>query len=722
MIHTIISSLRILYIRYRQYMLVGSVLLRFSIPLQLQGPVPTPGILDSSGGRLGEKKTQDQPRYLPLTTVPSDLQRRIIHREDRRFGRHPGIDPIALARALWNNRHRPQSIQGASTLHTQILKNHDRLHTNHKKRTRLTKIMEFARAPRLALWYSKEELITMWANTVPFGNGIIGFERAARHFFSQPVDKINAHQRFALFVMARNPRIYHPFTNPDRFHTRFDRMWRECIKKDLCEDENVYTTYGPRIVPTNITNSLSSGIKIHFKPLTPPHRAGYITNTLTTRPSQRLDTNKKTNGLTNQHTSTHYIRTTIDTQLSDAIFSRMRQVVASYHHRRVSDAAVIVIDHRKHEVKALLGGIDFWSETGGQVNAVFARNQPGSALKPFVYLGAVLQGRSLDSTILDIRRSYQTAEGLPYEPHNIDLEEWGAMTLAHALATSRNTPAVEITNRVGLTTIDALFRHLKLNLTQPKEHYGLALSLGAPDIRLWDLVHSYGIFVHHGLRCSSALIQGDVTRCEPKVSKNASKIIDNVLRSRALRRATFPLYGNLDYPDGRVGLKTGTSRNFSDNWLIIRTDHYLIGIWVGNKNGSPMHEVTGSMGAGEIGQHIIALLEPEIESQRLSIEPLPSFSRSVGFEYPHITNREISSPLPGPYKLLPGQTSISLPLHAFVPEGEEFWWEIHIDQTQKRYGGEQKSLYLKPGTVKIHLIDKTGTIHASRSLTILPAH
>jgi len=715
------SSLSRFWRHHRPWISLSSIIIiRCLLPIHLNGPTPTPIILDSSWWRLGEQATPNQAKYIPRTTIPDDLRQWIIHREDRRLWRHPGIDPIALTRAIWHNLHNPHAIQGASTLHAQIIKNHDRLTSNQKKRTIRTKIMEFARAPRLASWYTTTELLTMRTNTVPFGNGIIGFERASRQFFSQSLSDISPYQRFALFVMARNPTVYHPFTNPDVFRSRYNRMLTACIRAALCPDNSQssqnwpYAFTGADVVSWLITT-------LTFSPLSPPNRAGYITNTLTTRPSQRMTIQQKQDQSVHQNREKTHIRTTIDSPLSDAIFARMRQVVASYHHRRVWDAAVIVIDHTTHEVKALLGGIDFWSETGWQVNAVFARNQPWSALKPFVYLGAVLQGRSLDTTILDIRRSYQTQEGLPYEPHNIDLEERWAMTLAHALATSRNTPAVDITNRIWLTTIDSLFRHVNLNLTQPKEHYGLALSLGAPDIRLRDLVHSYGIFAHHGIRCSSALIQGDVIQCTPKVSKDASRIIDTALRSRALRRASFPLYGTLDYPDGRVGLKTGTSRNFSDNWLILWTDRYLIGIWVGNKDWSPMHEVTWSMGAWEIGQHIIALLEPEIEAQRLSIEPLPTFTRTPWFAKPMVSDREIATPLAWAYKILPWQTDISLPLHAFVPDANDFSWEIHTSQGNKEYWSWTHSIRLQAWAITIILRDASGQQRASRSLTIIPA-
>lgn len=238
------------------------------------------------------------------------------------------------------------------------------------------------------------------------------------------------------------------------------------------------------------------------------------------------------------------------------------------------------------------------------------------------------------------------------------------MSVAEALAESLNVPAVKTASEVGVDKLLNFFRNdLRITtLDKNADHYGLALTLGDGDISLYQLVRAYSVFTHAGELCDLTLFPHQTQVCKHIVDSKYTAMIESILSNRLLRFPSFPMFSNLDFPDRFVALKSGTSRKFSDNRVLGYTDHYLIGIRVGNKDGSPMKGVTGVSGAGDLFKKIVEELESKQEN--FIQNPLPTEQKSA--DYIQITNPlnesvyKISDLIPAQYQSLALQFSSNI--------------------------------------------------------------
>lgn len=242
------------------------------------------------------------------------------------------------------------------------------------------------------------------------------------------------------------------------------------------------------------------------------------------------------------------------------------------------------------KVRVLIGGANY-SGNAGQVNVIFAPRQVGSTMKPFTYLlGIMNQGHTMSDTILDAPAGYLTADGNPYEPKNYSLKYRGTITLAEALAGSINVPAVKIAQEVGVVTLLKFVQSLGVtSLQESADYYGLALTLGVGEINLWELLRAYTIFADEGKLHDFSFLESSIPKNGKYIAppEAISQIVET-LSSHIYKSEEFPLGSALDFGEGKVFVKTGTSRNFRDNYAIGFSENYLIGVWTGNKDGTNM--------------------------------------------------------------------------------------------------------------------------------------
>ena len=343
--------------------------------------------------------------------------------------------------------------------------------------------------------------------------------------------------------------------------------------------------------------------------------------------------------------------TSIDSGLTRRIEAIADSIRTGLQYRNVSDYGILVVDRTTMKVRVLIGGADYAGKAG-QVNAVFAPRQVGSTMKPFTYLlGIETRGHSMSDTILDAPASYLTADGNPYEPKNYTLSYRGNISLSEALAGSVNVPAVKIAQEVGAENLLAFVQSLGVtSLKESADHYGLALTLGVGEISLWELLRAYTIFADEGRLHDFSLVENTISETGKSIVKPESiaQIVDT-LSSHIYKSEEFPTGSALDFGEGKVFVKTGTSRNFRDNYAVGFTERYMIGVWTGNKDGSNMRGVSGATGAGEIFAAIVNELG-ESEGQVISesaresdISTMKPTAKKPFSEEP----LTISSPLPG---------------------------------------------------------------------------
>jgi penicillin-binding protein 1C len=279
--------------------------------------------------------------------------------------------------------------------------------------------------------------------------------------------------------------------------------------------------------------------------------------------------------------------------------------------RGVQHGALVALDNRTGEILAWVGSPDFWSDTAGQVDMVVSRRQPGSALKPFLYALALDRGYTPASSLPDVASTYDTPTG-PYRPRNYDRVFHGPVRLRDALASSFNVPAVELAHRLGPSPfLRTLHAAGFASLDRGADHYGIGLALGNGDVTLLEVANAYRALVNRGVwrpvRWVLAPAGAPVAEQERRVvSAAAAALILDILSDPAARVPGFGLVTPFDFPFP-AAVKTGTSRNFTDNWAVAVTQGFTIAVWVGNFSGRPMRGVSGVSGAGPLLQRAVLM-------------------------------------------------------------------------------------------------------------------
>jgi penicillin-binding protein 1C len=499
------------------------------------------------------------------------------------------------------------------------------------------KIQEILLAIRIESRYSKREILLEYLNRVSFGRLSTGIGAASEAYFGKPLRSLTPAENLALLALVRNPSRYDPVREPEAFLKRMELVTNALetggvltpAQAEIVRHEPLVWTRPKPELPyvADLVKSIAKGEKTG---ILSPSESSEIAKNLT-------------NGTD--------LVTSVDSGLTRRIEDIADSIRTGLQYRNVSDYGILVVDRATMKVRVLIGGADYAGQAG-QVNAVFAPRQVGSTMKPFTYLlGIETHGHSMSDTILDAPASYLTADGNPYEPKNYSLGYRGNISLSEALAGSVNVPAVKMAQEVGVGNLLSFVRSLGVtSLRESADHYGLALTLGVGEISLWELLRAYTIFSDEGRLHDFSLIENTAPESGKSMAKPeaVSQIVD-ALSSHVFKSEEFPTGSALDFGEGKVFVKTGTSRNFRDNYAVGFTEKYLIGIWAGNKDGSNMRGVSGASGAGEIFAAIVGDLGesegrvvPESKRDPTIRTPKPPVGKPVSGE-----PLTISSPLPG---------------------------------------------------------------------------
>lgn len=585
--------------------------------------------------------------------IPEFLKEIFVAIEDKRFYWHNGIDYLWILRAIKNNMI-SQNKQWASTLENQIIRNQYWLN---EKRSYHLKIKEFIYSLALNKNYSKDEILTLYLNHINFWYLNFWVESATHFYYHKSLQNLTQAEMIGLLTLIKNPNKFDPLKQRKNFENRFsiilnslEKQWIVSpTEKKLISEEKLTFYSGKKAVLPYVVDF----IKTHTSPL------GEENNELPS-PIRR--------GIEGE------VFTTINLHLTQKIDSLAQNTLKNLTWKNVWDYGVLVVDKNTMEIKVMIGGTDYERENG-QVNATTAIRQPGSTLKPFLYaLYFQNFGKNPSSTILDLPVSYKTKDGYSYEPKNYSLTYAGEVTLAEALSQSINIPAVKILEEIGEENFLKFLKTIWVySLNKNAEYYGLSLALWSGEISLYELVRAYSIFAKDGEYCDMTIIdslpfQWDWINCKKIIDKKYTDMVAEILTNRYFKLAWFPINSNLDFPDREVFVKTGTSRNFKDNWTVWFTSQYLIWVWVGNKDGSEMKWVSGATGAGDIFKKIVYELDNE-----------KKYTPTVILEKESISYIKITSPLPSTiYKFNPSlpskQQQIALNFSSNIDFDEVKWY------------------------------------------------
>jgi penicillin-binding protein 1C len=554
--------------------------LALPVPPAVLGPDRALGVIveDRNGIPLRSTRAADgsDARWVPYDRIDPDVINAFVAVEDRRFWDHPGIDVLAVGRALRANLRAGRTVSGASTITMQL----GRL-LRPAERSWPGKVSQALWSLKLEAHLTKQQIMEQYLNRVHLGEGTVGVAAATALYFGATASELSVGQAATLAGLAHAPSRDNPHASPERAKRRQAVALARMRRLGFATNDDVARAG---------TESLASAGRV--SPFVAPH--------FTTRVLAWSEADRSTS-------SASRIRTSLDVELQRALEAEVRHTVDVLRDRRVEHAAAVVLDNATGEVLAWVGSPDFWSPKGGQTDMVVSARQPGSALKPFLYGLALDRGYTAASVLADIPKTYPTATG-PYQPRNYDRRFRGPVRAREALASSYNVPAVELASALGA---GAFLETLRLagfeSLNRDAEHYGLGLSLGNGDVTLIELANGFRALANGGewtpwtWHLASTGVAGSRAASESRrvISAPASAIVIDMLADPAARIPGFGVSTPFDFPFP-VAVKTGTSRHFTDNWAVGVTRAFTVAVWAGNFSGRAMEGVSGVTGAGPL--------------------------------------------------------------------------------------------------------------------------
>ena len=588
---------------------VGSLLLSVGfiasvfLPLDDTGFAPSRvtsvRILDKNGVLLREVLSEQdgRGRWCGLHEVAPSVIHAVIATEDSRFSSHPGVDPIALARAMMQNIRAGRIVSGGSTITMQVIRN-----VSHSDRTLMEKIREAWYALRLARMMTKEEILVQYLNRVPFGNQLYGIDAAARTYFGKPALQLSLAEASLLAAIPNSPALNEPYKHPERVRERqlyvLARMKSEGF---ITEEESERAGHEPLVIVPRTAQ---------FKA---PHFTTMILHQLT--PEQR--------------SSVSEVATTLDHSVQKSVELLLSAHIARLKKHNVTNGAAVVINNRTHSLVALVGSKDFFDTVSqGQVNGALALRQPGSTLKPFTYGLALENGMTASELLADIPRSNGNSD-VDFLPENYDKKYHGPVRMRIALACSYNVPAVRTLEQFGEEALlEKLHEAGFASLVQPSSFYGVGLTLGNGEVTLLELANAYSSLANSGSYNSLRLI--DSMRSVAGLSAifrlgdssfailpapgqrqvfppQVTYILIDILSDAQARAPAFGVNSSLSLPFA-CAAKTGTSKDYKDNWTVGFTPDFTVAVWVGNFDATPMKLVSGITGAAPLFRDIMLFL------------------------------------------------------------------------------------------------------------------
>lgn len=543
-------------------------------------------VFDRSGGLLQAFISDDDMWRIetPLSGISPHLRRAVLGFEDRWFYWHPGINPMALGRAFFQNARAGRVISGGSTMTMQIARMMEP-----KSRTLKSKFIEVLRAFQLELRYSKAELLQIYFNIAPYGGNIEGVAAAAWLYFGKEPSGLSLGEAALLAAIPNSPSLHRPDISPAGARAARRRVLERLLKQGVISRPDCQAALHEEI-PGGRQNL----------PRTAPHFC---------------------RDLRRDYPGEARLYSTLDRRIQETAEDLLRLHLTRLRPEGITNGAIVVIDNRNHDILAMVGSGDFDNRRhSGQVNGALAPRSPGSALKPFIYALAMQKGMISPARYLeDVPSDFSG-----YAPENFDRTFSGVVSARVALERSLNVPAVSLEAALGEDDLYALMERVDVDALRARDNYGLSIAIGGCEVSLLDLTSLYS-----ALGCSGEyvrprwLLSGQASAPVRIVDEGAAYLITDILTG--LRRPDLPACWEFTTLP-RVAWKTGTSYGHRDAWCIGYNPRYTIGVWIGNFSGAGAPGLVGAEVATPIlfelmnsvcrGQQIPWFIQPESVSLR----------------------------------------------------------------------------------------------------------
>jgi len=563
----------------------------------------TTKIFDRSGEHLLHEIHGEENRTLmQIKDLPSYVPHASVAIEDKNFYNHHGISWRGLLRAFFVNTIKGQRISGTSTLTQQLIKN--AVLTNERSLTRKAK--EILLSLQIERVFTKDQILQLYLNEIPYGPVVYGIESAAHYYFGKSAKDLTIDEAALLAAVPQAPDLYSPYGTGTRGDNRDLLVGRQHYILDQMAEQS-YITKDEAEAAKKIKTLKKLISRKEFN-IAAPHFVRYVQGQL----------NEKY-GQTNVERKGYKVITTLDWD---------KQVIAEEEVRKGVDergpkfgfnnGALISIDPKTGQVLAMVGSKDFSNkQIEGEFNVTLSPRQPGSSFKPIVYAAAFEKGYTPEMTLWDVNTTFKTDVG-NYDPKNYDFKEHGPISARSALQGSLNIPAVKMLYLTGVSRVLDFADKLGYTTLSDRSRFGLALVLGGAEVKLIDHANAYAAFANQGKQFPIASIlkvedADGITVDEWKssegnqiVDRDASLRITDVLADNNARAYVFGSKNFLTLPNRPAATKTGTTNNFKDAWTMGYTPNLVAGVWVGNNNNTEMKRgADGSQIAAPIWQNFM---------------------------------------------------------------------------------------------------------------------
>ena len=555
-------------------------------------------IYDRDGELLYDVFADQRRTPVSFDQMPLPLRQATIAIEDKNFYTHQGFDPLGIIRGALRSVFTGR-LQSGSTLTQQLVKN--TLLT--PKQTLARKIRELILTIQVESKYSKDEILQMYLNESPYGGTAWGVQAASEIYFHKPIAEVNLAEAAILAGLPQSPSRYSPLIGKAYVNRAKDvlRRMREDGYVSKEEEDAAIKEVEEMIIIGNGKNLLA------------PHFVFYVRDELEERYGERV---VEQGGLR--------VTTSLDLDVQEEAQSIVSEEIAKVEHLKITNGGAVVMDTLTGQILAMVGSKGWEVEDyDGKYNVTTAIRQPGSAIKPLVYLAGLRKGYTAATLLMDTRTVFPGGDKPEYVPENYDGKFRGPMLARYALGNSVNVPAVKMLSKVGIKdTLDIGFDMGFTTLEPTKEtlaRLGLSLALGGGEVRLLDMATAYSAFANGGKKVQPTVIlkvtdsSGRILEewkdrsARQVISAGEAFVISSILADPEARRITFGVGTSLMIPGRQVAVKTGTTNDKKDNWTVGWTANGRItGVWVGNNDNSPMREVaSGVTGASPIWKRIM---------------------------------------------------------------------------------------------------------------------
>ncbi len=554
----------------------------------------TTHILDRNGKVLYEVYRDQNRTPVRLGDLPNYVWESSVAIEDKDFFRHNGVSLVGgiirAAKETFVNK----NLQGGSTITQQLVKSA----LLSPERTVERKVKEII----LALWaerlYSKERILEMYLNQVPYGGSSYGIEEASKTYFRKSARDLSLAQAALLAGLPQAPSIYSPFVNPNLAKSRRDEVLKHMSEQNYISQEQYQKAKSEPvdiIVPKTDIKS--------------PHFVFFVKAEM-----------ERQFGIRNVEEGGLKVTTSLDSDLNDKIQEILSSEIEKLKGLNVTNGAVLVTRPSTGEILSMVGSSDYFAAPSGAFNVTTALRQPGSSIKPLMYSLALSKDFTAASVLDDSPVTF-SLPGESYRPVNYDGRFHGRMPLRYALANSYNIPAVKTLNAVGVNNFVEHARNMGISTWSDPSRFGLSLTLGGGEVKMTDMAKAFGVFANLGKRTDvTPLVRvqnnsdDNIYELKPDPQKVLDEgigyIMSDILSDNVARQQAFGARSALEIPGYKVAVKTGTTDSKKDNWTIGYTPEFVVVVWVGNNNNTPMNPAitSGLTGASPIWQRVMTYL------------------------------------------------------------------------------------------------------------------